>query len=84
MNSEQIMQLPEDCLKGNIVATLYGQKKIRIENFKGIVSYTPEEVRLLARKNIFRITGKKLEIQSFQKDEMEITGWIEKMEYDQG
>ena len=84
MNSEPFMQLPEDCLKGNIVATLYGQKKIRIENYKGIVSYTSEVIRIFTRKRIFRISGKNLEIQSMNKDEIEITGWIEKMEYDQG
>ena len=73
MNPEQIMQLPEDCLKGNIIVTLCGQKQIRIENFKGISSYTEEEIRILTRKNRFRIAGKNLQIQSFSKDEIEIT-----------
>ena len=84
MNPEQIMQLPEDCLKGSLIVTLHGQKRVRIENFKGISTYTPEEIRILTRTEKFRISGKRLEIQLFNKDEMEITGWIEKMEYDQG
>lgn len=83
MNPKQLMQLPEDCLRGNIIVTLYGNEKIRIENFKGISSYTAEEIRILTRNAMFKIYGKKLEIHSFQKDEMEITGCIEKIEYDQ-
>lgn len=84
MNPEQFMQIPADCLKGNIIVTLCGQEKIRIENFKGIAFYKSEEIKILTRNKAFRIFGKKLEIQSFNKDDIEITGWIEKMEYDQG
>ncbi len=75
------MQLPDDYAKGNILVTMQGQEHLIIENFKGISCYTSEEIRLVTRKKRICITGKRLKIDCYSKDEIEISGLIERLEY---
>lgn len=75
------MQLPEDYAKGTALLTLHGQEQVIVENFKGISCYTSEEVKLLTRKKRICISGKHLKIDTYAKDEIEISGVIEKIEY---
>ena len=74
-------QLPEDYAKGNTSIGIQGRVYICIENFKGICSYTTEEIRLLTRKNKISIAGRNLQIDCYTKDEIEISGCICKIEY---
>lgn len=75
------LQLPEDYAKGNTTIGIQGREYICIENFKGICSYTTEEIRLLTRKNKISIAGRNLQIDCYTKDEIEISGCICKVEY---
>lgn len=70
------LQLPDDFVKGNTLVTMHGQERVWIENFKGISSYSTEEIRLLTRDKNICVTGKRLEIVSYTKDEIEIAGYI--------
>lgn len=72
----QTLQLPDDLAKGNILVSLHGQERLCIENFKGISSYSEGEIRLMTRSRCICITGRKLEIVYYTKDEIEITGHI--------
>ena len=75
------LQLPEDFFRGNVMVSMQGQEHIWVENFKGISSYTEEEIRLgTAGRNIC-ISGRRLKIISYARDEIEITGLIQKVEY---
>ena len=75
------LQIPEDLAKGNILVTMQGQERIVIENFKGISFYTEEEIRLITKRKKICITGKRLTVESYTKEEIEITGFIDKLEY---
>lgn len=75
------LQLPQDYAKGNLSVFMEGQERICIENFKGISSYTAEEVRLIADRRRISVTGKNLKIDCYTKDEIEISGCICKVEY---
>lgn len=76
------LQLPEDFSKGNILVSMQGQEHVVIENFKGISSYTEEEIRLITKRKKICVTGKRLKIDSYSKDEIEISGFINKIEYE--
>ncbi len=73
------LQLPEDCRKGETLVTLEGQGRVRIENFRGISSYTPEEIRLVTRRKKLCVAGRGLKIDCYSRDEVEISGFIEKI-----
>lgn len=74
-------QIPEDFLKGNALVTMEGQERVVIENFKGISSYTEQEIRLIANGRKVCVSGKKLRIVNYTKEEIEIAGCIGKLEY---
>ena len=76
------LQFPDDFLKGNILVQIHGQEKVIIENFRGISSYTEEEVKLFTRKKKICVAGSNLKIDSYTKDEIEISGCIERLEYE--
>lgn len=75
------MQLPDDYSRGNVLITMQGQEHISIENFKGISSYTENEIRIITKEKRICITGKKLKIDCYSRDEIEISGIICKIEY---
>ncbi len=74
-------QIPEDFVKGNVLVSVEGQERVVIENFKGISSYTEQEIRLLTKQKKICVSGKRLRIINYTKEEVEITGRIEKLEY---
>lgn len=75
------LQFPEDCVKGTLLVSVQGQNRICIENFRGISSYTSEEIRLVARQKKICITGCNLKIDCYTKEEIEISGRIDRLEY---
>ena len=75
------MEIPEDFVRGNPLVSIEGQKRVVIENFKGISSYTEEEVRLITKGKKICISGKRLKIEDYKKEEITITGLIDKIEY---
>ena len=74
-------QIPEDVLKGNVLVTMEGQEHAIIENFRGIASYTAQEIRLVANGKKVCVSGKNLRIVSYTKEEIEISGYICRLEY---
>ncbi len=75
------LQLPDDFSRENVMISMHGQEHVWIENFRGISSYTEEEIRLVTKKRTVCIFGRRLKIVSYAKDEIEITGCIQKLEY---
>lgn len=76
-----LLQIPEDVVKGNVLITMHGQEQLLIENFKGISSYTEDEIRLITRKQKLCVSGKKLKIDHYTKEEIIISGRILRLEY---
>lgn len=75
------LQLPEDYQKGRTLVSLEGRERVCIENFSGISSCTAEEIRLLAKRSKICVTGKRLQIDCYTRDEIEISGFIEAVRF---
>lgn len=75
------LQLPDDFSRESVMISMHGQDHVWIENFRGISSYTEEEIRLVTKSRSICISGRRLRIVSYAKDEIEITGCIRKLEY---
>lgn len=75
------LQFPQDCMKGSLSLVLEGQNRVCVENFRGISSYTAEEIKLTTNRKKICITGKNLKIDCYSRDEIEISGCICKLEY---
>ena len=63
------------------ILTLTGHYEVNIENYRGILEYTEQLIRINVRSGQIRITGKSLEINYYTTTDMKITGKVEKIEY---
>lgn len=73
--------LPKDEVLGVPILTLTGHYEVNIENYRGILEYTEQLIRINVRSGQIRITGKSLEINYYTTTDMKITGKVEKIEY---
>ena len=73
--------VPKDVVQGAAVVTLMGNEEVCIENYRRIIEYTDEVIRVQAKKRQIKITGKQLKIEYYTNDEMKITGKIDSLEY---
>jgi len=58
-----------------------GGERVCVENFKGICSCTADKISLAAGENRIHIIGKRLRIDCYTKEEIEISGLIETVTY---
>ena len=70
-----------DVVLGVPILTLTGHYEVNIENYRGILEYTEQLIRINVRSGQIRITGKSLEINYYTTTDMKITGKVEKIEY---
>ena len=68
-------KFPEDVVLG------IPNVEIRIENYRGLIEYTDQLVRVQTKIGQIRITGKHLQVDSYTNDDMKITGKIQNIEY---
>ena len=64
-----------DAMKGETILTLIGMRAVHIENYRSILVYTDSEIRIQCRHYILSVSGKKLKICYYDKDEMKISAW---------
>lgn len=75
------MEVPGDVLYGDVLVKLSGNREAVIENYKGILLYTEEEVAVACKKFTLRICGSDLHILYFSGSDMKVTGTISTITY---
>ncbi len=73
--------MPKDVVQGAAVVTLMENEEVCIENYRRIIEYTDDIIRVQTKKRQIKITGKQLKIEYYTNDEMKITGKIDSLEY---
>ena len=76
--------MPKDVVFGVPVITILGRNEVCIENYRGIIEYTEQLVRVQTKSGQIRLTGKRLKIEYYTNDEMKITGYVESLEFIEG
>lgn len=76
------MKLPRDVCLGEALISMEGRHSLVIENYRNILLYTENEVRIQAKNCRICIRGKRLSIVYYDKEEMKITGRIDSVELD--
>lgn len=76
------VNMPKDVVLGASVVTVIGNGEISIENYRGILEYTGELIRVQTKKGQIQVHGKGLQIEYYLNDEMKITGKIHTLEYE--
>ena len=75
------LKLPKDLVMGAAVLTVTGRSEAYIENYRGIIEYTDDVVRVKTGKSITKFSGKNLEIKCIQIDSLIIQGFITSIEF---
>lgn len=81
-NIVESLELPKDIMYGAVILNVTGRTEALIENYKGIIEYTCEKIRLQTKSCQVEIRGKRLLIQYYTNDEMKLTGLIHEIIYD--
>lgn len=75
------LSIPEGILRGDAVIELINNKKIRIENHKGIYRYLPDEVIIKTNDMKVVIAGDSLMINEYISEEIIISGRIDNISF---
>lgn len=81
-NIVESLELPKDIVYGAVIITAMGRNQVLIENYKGIIEYTREKVRVQTKNCQVTVEGKRLMIEYYTNEEMKITGFIQGILYD--
>ncbi len=76
-----VLEVPGDVLYGDVLVKLSGNREAIIENYKGILLYTEEEIAIACKKFTLRICGSGLHIQYFSGSDMKVIGTINTITY---
>lgn len=73
------LSVPQDLAYRDAILTVTGRNLAVIENYRGILRYTREEIIVLTFGGRLTICGKHLEIPCFTREEMQIRGCISRI-----
>ncbi len=75
-------ELPPDLVYGSVLVSVTGQNELLIENYRGILEYKDEHIRIQAKDCRILVVGKQLTIEYYTNEEMKIRGFIEQILYE--
>lgn len=78
----ETLELPKDLFFGAVMLTVTGREEVIVENYKGILEYTTESIRLQTKNCRLLLNGKNLKIVYYTNEEMKITGFIDQITYE--
>ena len=78
----EAMHLPQDVIHEETLLTFVGKRTLKIENYRNILVYDDAEIRIQAKRYQLKISGKRLKIRYYDKEEMEIAGKIESVQFE--
>ena len=77
----EILELPKEIVLNMPKMTLLGSRNLIIENYKGIIEYEENKIRINTGIGIIKIKGEGLSIKEITSEEVMIDGNIEIMEF---
>lgn len=75
------LHLPKDITQGAFILTAIGKEELYIENYKGILEYTANCIRIQGKNTYIMIEGKNLTIDYYTEEDMLIKGRIFSIQY---
>ena len=76
----EVFDLPADALAGLPRVELTGDRELRMENHRGILSYGTEEIHISGGRLVVKVRGEGLELKSMNARELLLTGAIRAVE----
>lgn len=76
-----ISGVPSEVVLGAPILTVTGNYEMLIMNYRGIIEYTDDMVRIQTKTGQIKVYGKRLGMDYYTNDEMKISGKIISIEY---
>ncbi len=76
------VDISKEILLDVILISCIGNKELTLENYKGILEYSNSIIRVKAKPDILKITGRNLEIKNITQELLYITGTIESLSFE--
>lgn len=81
-NMVETLELPKDLMYGASIATITGRREVLIENYKGILEYTEEYIKIQTKNAKLTVYGKRLNIEYYTNEDMKVVGFIKSIEFE--
>ena len=75
------LQLPKDIVTGSMKIELTGNREAWIENYRGLLEYTDQCIRLQGKHGQLQIEGKSLCIAYYTNEDMKICGCFDSIKF---
>ena len=75
------LNIPEDISDGLPIVTVTGKSEVYVENYRGIIEYSKNQIKIQTKCGRICITGEELEIAYYTNTDMKIIGKLETMKY---
>lgn len=80
-NMTEALELPKEIMLNLPLISFIGREEVSIENYKGILEYGEETVRVGTATGVLRLTGRGLCIKQLSAECLVVTGRVEKLEF---
>lgn len=77
----KIMEIPKEVVVDLPLISMTGNEELTIENYKGVIEYSEERIRINTAKGVIKIEGRNLLLREITDDDIEVTGTILKLEF---
>lgn len=74
--------LPKDISCGVVIITVTGRRELVLENYKGIISYEEDCIKIQTRDCKVTVSGCRLKVDYYTNEEMKIVGLIHQISYE--
>ena len=76
-----MFELPKEIVFNLPLINIIGSEEINIENYKGVIEYNLERIRINTSCGVLKIEGKKLLLKQITAENISVNGLISKLEY---
>ena len=77
----EILELPKEVVMDLPKITMFGDRNLLMENYKGIIEYDDNRIRVNTGRGIIKVTGEKLMIKEITLEDLMIDGDIVSLEF---
>lgn len=77
----KLLEIPDEVATDRPKITTMGKKEVFVENYKGIIEFTNEIVRINSNHGVITITGQNMKIKEITCDDIIIVGDIGNIDY---
>ncbi len=80
-NMAEALELPKEIMLNLPLISLVGREEVTVENYKGILEYGEEAVRLGTAVGVLQLRGKSLCLKQLSAECMVVSGQIEELRF---